>query len=72
MGIAKVVVERELCIGAASCVAIAPGVFELDQENIAIIKDPKSADDATVMSAAESCPTKAVFLYDEAGKQLYP
>lgn len=72
MSIAKIVIERELCIGAASCVAIAPGVFELDTENIAIIKDPKGNDDATVKAAAESCPTKAIFLYDETGKQLYP
>ncbi len=72
MSIAKIVVERELCIGAASCVAIAPGVFELDQENIAIIKDPKGNDDATIQAAAESCPTKAIFLFDETEKQLYP
>lgn len=72
MPVSRIVVERELCIGAASCVAIAPGVFELDAENIAIIKDPKGNDDATILAAAESCPTKAIFLYDDAGKQLYP
>lgn len=72
MVIGKIVVERELCIGAASCVAIAPGVFELDQENIAIIKDPKGNDDATIKAAAESCPTKAIFLFDETGTQVYP
>jgi len=72
MSISKIVVERELCIGAASCVAIAPGVFELDQENIAIVKDTKAADDATITAAAESCPTKAIFLYNENGQQLYP
>ena len=31
--IAKIYVDRDLCIGAASCVAIAPGVFALDDEN---------------------------------------
>ncbi|MEW6610334.1 MAG: ferredoxin [Patescibacteria group bacterium] len=72
VSIGKIVVERELCIGAASCVAIAPTVFELDKENIAIVKDPKSADDATIKAAAESCPTKAIFLYDSDGKQIYP
>ena len=70
--IGKIVVERELCIGAASCVAIAPGVFELDKDNIAIIKDAKGDDDATIMAAAESCPTKAIFLYDIDRKQIYP
>ncbi|MFA4873027.1 MAG: ferredoxin [Patescibacteria group bacterium] len=70
--IGKIVVERELCIGAASCVAIAPGVFELDKDNIAIIKDAKGGDDTTIMAAAESCPTKAIFIYDIDGKQVYP
>lgn len=73
MSYSKIVVERELCIGAASCVAIAPGTFELDEENIAILKDKSThEDDATVLAAAESCPTKAIFLYDESGEQVFP
>lgn len=70
--IAKIEVDRELCIGAASCVAIAPAVFELDEENKAIVKDLNAADYATLVEAARSCPTKAIFLYDETGKQVYP
>ncbi|MDO8425259.1 MAG: ferredoxin [bacterium] len=73
--IAKIVVDRDLCIGAASCVTIAPDVFFLDDENKAVLL-PKSdsawADYETVLMAAQSCPTKAIFLYDEEGNQLYP
>ena len=29
-------------------------------------------DAETTLMAAESCPTKAIFLYDEEGKQIYP
>lgn len=85
--IKKIVVNRDLCIGAASCVVNAPGVFELDAENKAVIKgknaknsgpaekielEDQGVDDETMMAAAQSCPTKAVFLYDEDGKQVYP
>jgi len=70
--IVKVVVDRALCIGAASCLAIAPDVFELDSENIAVIKKDASVDDEITLLAAQSCPTKAIFLYDQEGKQVYP
>lgn len=70
--IAKIYVDRDLCIGAASCVAIAPEVFELDGENKAVVKNPHGADDETIMLAAKSCPTKAIILYDEEGNQIYP
>ncbi|MBI5913567.1 ferredoxin [Candidatus Azambacteria bacterium] len=86
--IKKIVVDRNLCIGAASCVLTADTVFELDAENKAIIKlkgGVKSADpaektaledeavsDDTLLTAAQSCPTRAIFLYDEDGKQVYP
>lgn len=86
--IKKIVVNRDLCIGAASCVVNAPGVFELDGENKAVILqqgDVKTSgpaerpgltdqaiDDTTLLSAAQSCPTKAIFVYDEDGKQIYP
>jgi ferredoxin len=68
----KIVVDRNLCIGAAPCVAVAPGVFQLDDEGKAYVVDPKGADDATIKLAAEACPVRAIFLYDDAGLQIYP
>ena len=70
--ISKIVIDRDLCIGAATCVVLAPGVFQMDDENKAILVDLNGADAETTLAAAESCPTKAVFLYDEDGKQVYP
>lgn len=68
----KIVIDREKCIGAAPCVAIAGAVFQLDDEGKAYIVDPNGADDATIKMAAESCPVRAILLYDETGKQVYP
>ncbi|MFH1098496.1 MAG: ferredoxin [Candidatus Uhrbacteria bacterium] len=73
--ISKIVVDRDLCVGAAPCVTIMPDVFQLDDENKAIIvpgSESKWSDIDAVLLAAKSCPTKAIFVYDEEGNQLYP
>lgn len=70
--IRKIVVDRNLCIGAASCIAVAPGVFELDAENKAVAYNEKGADDETILLAAKSCPTQAIFLFDDEGNQIFP
>lgn len=70
--IGKIEVDRDLCIGAAPCVSIAPGVFAMDDENKAYIVDPKGADDETILLAAQGCPVQAIIIYDEEGKQVYP
>lgn len=70
--IAKIIVDRDLCIGAGSCAALAPDVFELDGEKKAVVKNPKGADDATIRLAAQSCPVFAILLANQKGEQLYP
>ena len=70
--ISKIEVDRDLCIGAAPCVTVAPGVFQLDEENKAYVVDPKVADDETILLAAQSCPVQAIKIFDEDGKQIYP
>ena len=70
--IGKIVVDRNLCIGAASCIAVAPGVFELDSENKAVVYNDKGADDETILLAAKSCPTQAILVFDEDGNQIFP
>lgn len=64
-------ISRELCIGAAPCVAIAGDVFQLDEEGKAILIGP-SVDDANTQLAAEACPVRAIFIYDDQQKQLFP
>ena len=68
----KVRVDRGLCIGVGNCVAVAPTVFELDNENRAVVLKPGSVDDDTLMEAAESCPYNAIIVEDDDGNQLYP
>lgn len=70
--IGKIVVDRDLCIAAVSCMAVSPETWELDEENKIVAKGPDAVDDATLIASAEACPTKAIFLYDKEGKQVFP
>ena len=69
----KIKIDRDLCIGAASCVALAMKTFALDAENKAIVLAGEGDAPDLVKLAAESCPTKAIILVDEkTGEQEYP
>ena len=69
----RIAVDREVCIGSAVCVNVAPRVFGLDEAHKAKVLDPDGADDEAIRSAAEGCPVTAIFLVDPGtGKQVYP
>ena len=86
--IASIKVDRDVCIGAAPCVAAASSVFELDEEQKAVIKkkggEKTSAQtgktdledgvigDDVLLAAAQSCPVRAIYLYGEDGSQIFP
>ena len=68
-----VVVDRNLCIGAASCVAVAPKTFALDNEAKAIILDTAIEElPETIIDSAKACPVAAIIITDETGKQIFP
>ncbi len=69
----QVSVINDKCISAASCVAIAPGVFDLDEAGIARVISQDGNDDETKLLAAQSCPTSAIIVIDtESGEQVWP
>lgn len=66
-------IERDLCIGAATCVAIAPQTFNLDSEAKAILLETAGTDpDELVLDAAKSCPTAAIIIENEKGERIFP
>lgn len=83
----RIVVDPDLCIGAASCVTVAPDTFVINLENKAEVLDHSQAPDGptyertievteaekeNIITAAQSCPTLAISIFDEEGNQLYP
>lgn len=69
----KIKILRGECIGAASCVAVSPSVFVLDTESKATVISGGQDEADNILTAAQSCPTKAIVVTDtETGKQIWP
>ena len=69
----EVTLLKDVCIGAATCVAMAPDTFELDENNIAVMNEETSDLPDTILMAAQACPVKAIIVKDiETGEQLWP
>ncbi len=66
----KIHIKRDLCIGAATCIALAPNTFALDDEDIAIVKDSDKDSRAAIIAAAKSCPTLAIELFEDDGTPI--
>ena len=72
MGI-KIKIDRDLCIGTGNCIDAASKTFDLDDENIVILKDSKGDQDDDIIEAAKVCPVTAIFLFDEkTDEPVYP
>lgn len=73
VGAYSVTIDRDLCIGAATCAALAPSTFNLDNEAKAIVLDSAGSDgDEAVLEAAKACPVAAISLKDSSGATVYP
>jgi ferredoxin len=70
----QVRVINEKCIGAASCVAVAPKAFKLNEQQIAeVLASASEESDENLLLSAQSCPTMAIEIIDsETGKKVWP
>ena len=53
-------IDRDQCMGSGNCSFWAPGVFDLDEDGIAIVLDAAAAPDDKIVLAAQGCPTQAI------------
>jgi ferredoxin len=67
----EITVDRALCIGSGDCVDTAPDVFQLDDEDKAVVVDADGASVDDAIAAAGNCPVSAIFVVGESG-DLYP
>jgi ferredoxin len=63
-------VDRSKCIGAATCVALAPKTFKLDQDQIAEVISQENDNNQDKLLAAQSCPSSAIRLIDRRTKKV--
>ena len=73
IGKLKMHVDRDLCIGAATCIAVAPKTFILDSEAKAIVLESAQTElQETIIESAKACPVAAIIITDETGKKVFP
>lgn len=69
----KVWVDRGLCIGAATCIAVSPKAYVLDNEAKAIILDTIDQDTIeNIIESAKACPVAAIIIEDAQGNRVFP
>ena len=69
----KVWVDRNLCIGAATCIAVSPKGYVLDNEAKAVILDTIDEDTTeNIIESAKACPVAAIIIEDEKGNRVFP
>lgn len=56
----EIAIDRDVCMGSGNCSFWAPGVFDLDDDGIAVVIDPGAAPDDKIHLAAQGCPTRAI------------
>ena len=66
-------IDRLICVGFESCVEVAPDLFQMDEEGIAIFtSDTNEVDKEIVLEACKECPVDALVVLDASGNQLHP
>ncbi len=65
-------IDEDECIGCGECAEAAPGTFEVNDDNIATVKDPGGDEEDTIIEAAKSCPVEAIIVTNADGQQLAP
>lgn len=62
----RVVIDRRRCIGAGTCIALAPSAFQWRKGDFLKpeLLDPSTVDEDVLREVAAACPTQAIVLED--------
>jgi ferredoxin len=61
-------INRDVCMGSGNCSFWAPGVFDLDDDGIAIVTDPEGEPEDKIVLAGQGCPTQAISIFRDGEK----
>jgi ferredoxin len=68
-----ITVDHGVCMGNGQCVALAPEVFQHNDDRQSEVVDPAGAPEDVVLQAAGFCPTGAITVVDaRSGETLFP
>lgn len=68
----RATIDEDLCVGTGDCVRIAQLAFELDDSAgvSRVLPTVSEASEDDLVDAATNCPTQAIRIFDEDGKDL--
>ncbi len=72
VGALEVHIDRDLCVGFGDCVTEAPDAFKLDEDGIAVFRNPDTVTRERLLAACASCPVDALTVRNEDGHLLVP
>jgi ferredoxin len=55
-------IDRDKCMGSGNCSFWADGVFDLDDDGIAVVVDAAACPEEKIILAMQGCPTQAISL----------
>ncbi len=60
----RVVIDRRRCIGAGTCIVLAPTAFQWRQGDFIKpeLRDPSTVDEDVLREVAAACPTRAIII----------
>ena len=60
----EIEIDRQRCQGHARCLALAPDLFDLDDDGLAVVIGTASSDEALARAvvARDNCPEDAIIL----------
>ena len=61
----RIVIDRDLCVGFADCVAEAPDAFDIDDGGIAVLTQPEKAGRVRLLDACAACPVDAITVFED-------
>lgn len=61
----KILIDREVCIGASACIAAAGKTFALDAAGKSTVIDPQGDTMEKILEAEAGCPTAAIQVITE-------
>jgi ferredoxin len=64
----EIEINRDACMGSGNCSFWAPGVFDLDDEGIAVVLDPTAQPEDKIILAGQGCPTQAISIVKDGEK----
>ena len=56
-------INRDVCMGSGNCSFWAPGVFDLDDDGVAIVTNAEGEPEDKIILAAQGCPTQAISVF---------